>query len=200
MALIEYAPFDTPRHVGWLLADLFDLYCSWLQKTSDLEVCCKDTTGEEVNFPTSSTLLQECPKICYPEKTTWGLPDDYNFTGFMGIAVDQVSRKVEIPKAELFSGPLLQLLYEGIIVEHHRRILGYRFFQHRPDHWSCMLRDHSSPFDPRQEEDRRDYLLKSEIIAITAMMYRQMNEMVWFSKEDKYRARMRYKGGLLTIS
>lgn len=63
-----------------------------------------------------------------------------------------------------------------------------------------MLRDHSSPHDSRQtKENRRDYFLKSELMGITAMMYRQMNEMVWIPKEEDYRAKMRYKKGLLTV-
>ncbi|KKZ62284.1 hypothetical protein EMCG_00453 [[Emmonsia] crescens] len=100
---------------------------------------------------------------------------------------------------ELFYGPLQYVLHAGVIVDHHRRILGYRFLQDRSHHWSWMLRDRSSPHDPRQAEDRRNHFLKSELMAVTAMMYRQMNAMVWIPKEDNYRARMRYKHGLLTL-
>ncbi|KMP04831.1 hypothetical protein CIHG_04115 [Coccidioides immitis H538.4] len=67
MATPEYHPFNNPREVGWLMADLFDLYCSyepdsfsfeWLQKTTDLEVYCKDATEEKMDIPTSPALLK----------------------------------------------------------------------------------------------------------------------------------------------
>ncbi|KAK2757190.1 hypothetical protein FQN54_004704 [Arachnomyces sp. PD_36] len=210
---IKYVPFKGPREVGWLLADLFGLYWSynadsflfeWLQNTIDLQVCCNDSTLEKIKFPTSKALLEvirECPKLCFPENTFRGIPTDFGFTGFMDNAMDEVSEKVDITQPELFHGPLLDILNAGIVVDCHRRILGNQFFQYSPDHWLCTLRDHSSPHDPRQAEgNRKDYFLKSELMGITAMMYRQMNEMVWIPKENNYRARMRYKGGLLTVT
>ncbi|KAK2810933.1 hypothetical protein FQN50_002524 [Emmonsiellopsis sp. PD_5] len=213
MAPIQYIPFKEPRKVGWVLTDLFNLYWACetdsflferLQNTTSLEVRCKDATGEKIKFTTSASLLKaihESPRICSPDKAFRGLPTDFGFTGFMFTAVSEVGDKINITKPELFHGPFLDILNAGIVVDYHRRILGDRFFQHSPNHWLCTLRDHSSPHDPRQaEEDRRDYFLKSELMGITAMMYRQMNEMVWIPKEDDHRARMRYKEGLLTVT
>lgn len=62
-----------------------------------------------------------------------------------------------------------------------------------------MIRDHSSAFDPKQEEGRRDYLLRSEILAITSIFYRQMHEMVWLPAKDRYKAKLVYKEGLLMV-
>jgi hypothetical protein len=111
MTTPEYRPFNNPREVGWLMADLFDLYSSyepdsfpfeWLQKTIDLEVRCKDATEEKIDFPTPPALLKAihaCQKIMSPE-TTRELPSDFGFTGFMETAVDEIRAKVQITEPE----------------------------------------------------------------------------------------------------
>ncbi|EFW14782.1 conserved hypothetical protein [Coccidioides posadasii str. Silveira] len=50
------------------------------------------------------------------------------------------------------------------------------------------------------KRDRRDYILKSELITATAIMYRQMNEMVYLPESQTHGARLRYKDGLLIVS
>ncbi|PGH08119.1 hypothetical protein AJ80_07913 [Polytolypa hystricis UAMH7299] len=98
-----------------------------------------------------------------------------------------------------FSGPLFERIGEGITVDHYHRIWGSYFFEHHPAHWGCMIQDHSSPFDLMQQENRRDYLLKSKLIAVTSIMFRQMNETIWISEKEKYDLKLRYKDGPLTI-
>ncbi|KAK2802126.1 hypothetical protein FQN50_007490 [Emmonsiellopsis sp. PD_5] len=117
MGTPKYVPFKSPREVGWLMADLFDLYCSyqtdsftfeWLRQTTDLEVHCEDTTAEKVDFPTSHALLEaihKCEVICFPE-TARPFPSDYGFTGFIGQAIHEVKQRVPITEPELFRGPL----------------------------------------------------------------------------------------------
>lgn len=112
MGTPKYIPFERPREVGWLMADLFDLYCSyqpdsftfeWLRKTTDLEVRCKDTAEGKVDFPTSPALLDaihSCKAISFPE-TARQLPSDYGFTGFIEGAVHEVQQRVPITEPEL---------------------------------------------------------------------------------------------------
>lgn len=78
MEPIKYEPFSGPREFSYLIAALFNLYWScpsdlfffdWLQRTPDLKVVCKETTGEEVDFPTPpalETAIQNCAKINSP--------------------------------------------------------------------------------------------------------------------------------------
>ncbi|PGH36584.1 hypothetical protein GX50_00621 [[Emmonsia] crescens] len=199
--------FDCPDKVGWLMADLVPLYLSyasdsfpfeWLQKTEDLEVHCRDATGEKVTFPISPELLNaihKCERVTAPEKRR-GLPSDWGFSGFMKTAAHEVLDKVPFTKAQEFHGPLFDRL-NMVTIESYPRITGVHIFHLHHNHWTCMIRDHSSAFDPKQEEGRRDYLLRSEILAITSIFYRQMHEMVWLPAKDRYKAKLVYKEGLL---
>ncbi|KAK2806748.1 hypothetical protein FQN50_005746 [Emmonsiellopsis sp. PD_5] len=206
----ERYEFDCPDKVGWLMADLVPLYLSyasdsfpfeWLQKTEDLEVRCRDATGGKVIFPISSGLLNaihKCERVTAPEKHR-GLPSNWGFAGFMKTAAHDVLDKVPFTKSEEFYGPLFDRL-NMVVIESYPRIVGVHVFQLHHNHWSCMIRDHSSAFDPKQEEDHRDYLLRSEILATTSIFYRQMHEMVWLPEKDRYKAKLVYKEGLLVAT
>lgn len=93
------------------MVNLFSLYLSyssdsfpfeWLQKTEDLEVHCRDSTGEKVDFPASPELLKaihNCERVTAPEKAR-GLPNDWGFAGFMKTAAQQVLDEVPFIKAQ----------------------------------------------------------------------------------------------------
>ncbi|OJD27108.1 hypothetical protein ACJ73_01492 [Blastomyces percursus] len=165
------------------MAGLFHLYISyssdlfpfeWLQKTEDLKVRCRDSTREKVAFSISPELLHaihKCERVTAPEKTQ-GLPSDWGFSGFMKTAAHQVLDEVPFTKAE-----------EGTYL--------------RDSHWSCMIRDRSSTVNTKLQETSSDYFLKSELLAVTSIFYRQMNEMVWLPEENRYMAKPIYKEGFL---
>lgn len=61
-----------------------------------------------------------------------------------------------------------------------------------------MLRDHL-PLDPRVK-DGKDYLLRGEIMGVTAILYRQMNEIHWDNGKNEYtKPKFIYTGGTLTV-
>ncbi|EEP76792.1 predicted protein [Uncinocarpus reesii 1704] len=206
MATRKYLPFDSPRKVGWEMARLFERYWAskpdyftfeWLQDSNErIEFCCKNATEEEVDFTTSPALL-EAIHSCQ-ELSSGELPSDFGFTGFTKIAVHEVGSKVEVTEDQEFMGPLFWKLRVGLIVDHHRRIYGPCYFEHRPDHWSCIMRD-QSPHDEVQSNSR-NYSLKSEIVAVAAIMYRQMNEIIQFVGKEEAYARLRYESGPLTVT
>ncbi|KAK2754055.1 hypothetical protein FQN54_007224 [Arachnomyces sp. PD_36] len=80
------------------------------------------------------------------------------------------------------------------------RIQGVQIFQLRPDHWTCIVRDHSSAFDEAQEGDPGDYILRSELLAATSILFRQMNEIVWLPEEERHVLKVIYKEGTLTAT
>ncbi|KMP07296.1 hypothetical protein CIRG_06977 [Coccidioides immitis RMSCC 2394] len=190
------------------MADLFRLYLSyssgsfqfgWLQKTVDLKVRCRDTTSDKAVFPISSDLLKaihKCERVTAPEKSR-GLPSDWGFSGFMKTAAHQVLDEVPFTQSEEFHGPLFRWLGVGIMINSYPAIKGVQIFHLHHNHWSCMIRDHSSAFDTKQQENHRDYLLKSELLAVTSIFCRQMNEMVWLPEENRYMAKLIYKEGFL---
>ncbi|KAL2388186.1 hypothetical protein RJ035_003510 [Blastomyces gilchristii] len=207
----ERKPCYCPEQVGWLMAGLFHLYISyssdlfpfsWLQKTEDLKVRCRDSIREKTTFSISPELLQaihKCERVTAPEKTL-GLPSDWGFSGFMKTAAHQVLDEVPFTKAEEFQGPLFRRLGIGIIINSHPRIKGEQIFYLHHNHWSCMIRDRSSTVNTKLQENSRDYLLKSELLAVTSIFYRQMNEMVWLSEENRYMAKPIYKEGFLAAT
>ncbi|QVM05846.1 hypothetical protein D8B26_000553 [Coccidioides posadasii str. Silveira] len=109
MERIEYIRFKNPREVGWLMADLFDMYWaypfdsfifSWLERTPDLEVLCKDATDEKIRFSTPPALLEaihSCQKISSP--TRWLPSSDFGFVGFIQSAIHEVEKNVSNYKA-----------------------------------------------------------------------------------------------------
>ncbi|KMU77643.1 hypothetical protein CISG_01400 [Coccidioides immitis RMSCC 3703] len=113
MERIEYIPFKNPLEVGWLMADLFDMYWaypfdsfifSWLERTPDLEVLCKDATDEKIRFSTPPALLegysQLSKKISSP--TRWLPSSDFGFVGFIQKRYFmKVKRNVSITKQKL---------------------------------------------------------------------------------------------------
>ncbi|KAK2865469.1 hypothetical protein FQN49_003536 [Arthroderma sp. PD_2] len=206
---LERFAFDSPVKVSLFMAHLFRLYLSykpdsfpfeWLQKTTELEVRCRDTTGEKITVSTSPELLKairNCERVNFPNKRG-RLPSDWGFSGFMNAAVHQVLDEVPFTKANEFSGPLFSKLGAGIIFDLSTRIVGVRVLYLRDNHWSCMMRDWT--YDSQQDENSTDYLLKSETLAVTSIFCRQMNEMIWNPDRERYKARPRYKGGLLTAT
>ncbi|KMP01298.1 hypothetical protein CIHG_01588 [Coccidioides immitis H538.4] len=66
------------------------------------------------------------------------------------------------------------------------------------NHWTFIVRDHSCAHDMGQKGDR--YILKGELLATTSIFYHQMNKMVWLPDKDRYTAKLRYQGGLLTAT
>ncbi|EGC46799.1 conserved hypothetical protein [Histoplasma capsulatum var. duboisii H88] len=207
----EIKPFHCPEHVGRLMAGLFCLYISyspdsfpfeWLQKTEDLKVQCRDSTREKVTFSTSPELLQaihRCERVTAPEKTH-GLPSDWGFSGFMKTAAHQVLDEVPFTKAAEFEGPFFRRLGIGIISDSHPRIKGEQIFYLCHNHWSCIIRDRSITAGTELRENRKDYLLKSELLAVTSIFYRQMNEMVWLPEENRYMPKPIYKEGFLVAT
>ncbi|KKZ60868.1 hypothetical protein EMCG_04459 [[Emmonsia] crescens] len=173
----------------------------WLRKTKELEVQCSDATEEKIVFSTPPELLNaihRCGKINVPEKTR--LPSDYGFSGFMTAALSEVLGEVPFTTPHDFEGPILRRL-SRVVVNSYPRILGKKIFRISDNHWSCYMRDHSSPFDERQDKpDRRDYFLRSEILAIVSIFYHQIYNLVYRDETDKYRRTLRYKEGLLTVT
>lgn len=112
MEPIKYEPFSNPREFGNLMAELFDQYWSypsdlfffsWLQKTSDLKVVCKETAEEMVDFPTSPALenaIQNCERVNSPGVDALSPPADYSWTGWMGITVDSLKKEASITPGE----------------------------------------------------------------------------------------------------
>ncbi|EER45712.1 conserved hypothetical protein [Histoplasma capsulatum H143] len=191
--MTERNSFDRAEKVGLLMASLFSLYLTyysrdsfpfeWLQKTEDLEVCCRETSSEKVAFPMSPELLKainKCGRVTAPGKCQKGLPGNWGFAGFMKTAAHQLG--------------------VGIMIDSYIRIKGVQIFQLRHNHWSCIVRDHSSAFDATQQGNSRDYLLRSELLAVTSIFFHQMNEMVWLPEEDWYMAKPIYKEEFLTAT
>ncbi|PGG95610.1 hypothetical protein AJ80_09930 [Polytolypa hystricis UAMH7299] len=156
---------------------------------------------EKVEFITPPALenaIQNSARVNSPDVDPWGPPVDYSWTGWMGITIDSLIKEVNMSRGEQeFGGPLFSVLGDGLVVNYHRRVLGYRLFRHRPDHWTFMIRDHS-PSDSKSKNSK-NYLLRSEMMGITSILYRQMNE-VWDSRERKYiQPKLTYQGGPLTV-
>nr|KMM65144.1 hypothetical protein CPAG_01496 [Coccidioides posadasii RMSCC 3488] len=150
-------PFDQPEEVALLLGRLFRSYISyapysflfeWLEKTPDLEVHCRDATGEKVLFTSSPELLKaihECERVTAPEKFP-GLPSDWGFSSFIKTAVHQVLDKVYIKIRALY-GPLFRQLYSEMITG----IKGVQVLCPHQNHWTFIVRDHSCAHDMGQK-------------------------------------------------
>ncbi|KAK2737032.1 hypothetical protein FQN57_000481 [Myotisia sp. PD_48] len=106
---IKYIPFESPRHVGWLMGNLFMDYSTyqpdsftfeWLCRTEDLEVVCRDSTREPVDLTSDALLkaIHNCKIISTPEPE---LPSDWGFSGFIGGAVATVERELPQLKTKL---------------------------------------------------------------------------------------------------
>ncbi|KAK2805327.1 hypothetical protein FQN50_006228 [Emmonsiellopsis sp. PD_5] len=108
----SYEPFLHPREFSDLMPELFDQYWSypsdlfffsWLQKTSDLKVVCKETTEENVDFPTLPALenaIQNCARINSPGVNDVSSPADYGWTGWMGVTIDDLKKEASITPGE----------------------------------------------------------------------------------------------------
>ncbi|OJD15177.1 hypothetical protein AJ78_04540 [Emergomyces pasteurianus Ep9510] len=104
----------------------------WLQKTQDLKLCCRDTSGKKVAFSMFQELLKalrECERVTAPEKCP---PDNWGFAGFMKTAAHQVLKEVHFKaneKDDIFLMPYLALLSPSDIssdfLAHSSTILGW---------------------------------------------------------------------------
>lgn len=97
-----------------------------------------------------------------------------------------------------FSGPLFITLYVGLN-DGYSRFKGFQIYYLQPNHWSCILRDHSCETDSRQQENKEDYFLRSELLAIFSILFRQMNELVWVPNRNQHSVKLKYKEGSLTV-
>lgn len=68
------------------------------------------------------------------------------------------------------------------------RIVAKRLLQLRPHHWVLTIRD----FSPLDEEGQNDknFILKSEMMGIFAIFFRQMYQVDWDSSVHKYKKRI----------
>ncbi|PGG97181.1 hypothetical protein AJ79_09318 [Helicocarpus griseus UAMH5409] len=217
MGSSTYEPFRDAQEFSNLMPELFNLYWSYepdafsfdfLQRTKDFKVVCKDATAEKADFTTPPALeraIQNSARINSPDTSEypWGPPVDDSWTGWMGITIDSLIEGVDISRGEEeFGGPLFSVLGAGLVVNGHRRVLGHRLFKHRPNHWTFMIRDHS-PLDSKGKDGKngKNCLLRSEIMGITSILYRQMNEIRWDLRKHKYmQPRLTYQDGTLTAT
>ncbi|GBF60807.1 hypothetical protein TMEN_3262 [Trichophyton mentagrophytes] len=203
--------FERPECLGWYLIPLFKLYisyapdsfpCDWLEKTEDIKVKCIDGTGDKVEFPTPPELLKairKCENVNHPEKGPC-LPNNWHFSGFMQGGAYEVLRAYRPIEHGEFCGPMFNKVHR-MVYHSYPCIKGVQLFYHEPNHWSCIMRDHSSAFEPSQvENDPRSYLLRSELLAAISIFYRQMHDMVWNPRVEKYKPILRYKEGFLTAT
>lgn len=62
------------------------------------------------------------------------------------------------------------------------------------------MRDHSSAYELSQvKNDPKSYLLRSELLAAISIFYRQLHDMIWNPRVEKYKPILRYKEGFLTV-
>ncbi|PGH07908.1 hypothetical protein AJ79_06116 [Helicocarpus griseus UAMH5409] len=82
-------------------------------------------------------------------------------------------------------------------------IHGYSLYEHCPDHWVFTIRDFSIP---KSQDDsiinsKKNFLLRSEILTVVALFYRQMNEIPWDYEDHRGgKPVLRYQGGSLTAT
>ncbi|PGG98388.1 hypothetical protein AJ80_09538 [Polytolypa hystricis UAMH7299] len=206
----ERYPFNCPEEAGRVMAKLFPMYLSHYSSDSfPLSSCKGQRTSRCVvgtplerkwpfqYLPELLKAIHNCEGVTAPEKAP-GLPSDWGFAGFMKAATHKVADEVPFIKGQEFEGPLFNILGNNIIIDSRPRIKGVQIFYLCHNHWSCMIRNHSSAFDPKQQENCNDYLLRSELLAVTSIFWCQMNEMVWLPEKDRYTAKPIYKEGFLT--
>ncbi|KAK2791256.1 hypothetical protein FQN52_004932 [Onygenales sp. PD_12] len=217
MGLVKYEPFEEAQEFSDLMPSLFKLFglsdyatypFSFLQKSKDVKIICNDATSKKVEFATPAGLddaLQKSEMINSPKTNSGisGAPDDHSWTGWTLIAIgsllDGIDRSRVSRGESVFDGPLLGVLCEGLVAGWHRQVVGYQIYRHRPQHWALMIRDHT-PLDSKKK-DAKDYFLLSEIMGITAIFYRQMNEIKWDPSGHEFLpAKLTYKDGILTAT
>ncbi|KAF3480568.1 uncharacterized protein GIQ15_05915 [Arthroderma uncinatum] len=170
----------------------------WLETTKEFKVRCNDTTGEEIIFPASPELLKaihNCENVNFPNQG-YHLPSDWGFSGFISSAVYYVIQKSPVAEINDFFGPLFGILGATLRLDSSRSITGVRWMHLSDNHWSCIMRDWT--YDRDMPENSRGFLLKAELLAVSSIFFRQMNEMIWNCETYRYRARPRYKEGILT--
>ncbi|OJD23001.1 hypothetical protein ACJ73_05648 [Blastomyces percursus] len=217
MTPIKYEPFRDAKEFSDLMFNLFKLYkeyheamhtFSFLQRTKDVKVVCKDTTSEKVKFAMPAGLenaLQNCEMINCPESNNSAIsaPTNGSWASWTSIAIGYALREAGASRAfrgeRVFGGPLLGVLCRGLVDKSCRRVtFGYQLFQHSPKHWVLTIQDHT-PLEP-EEMDGKDHLRHIEILAITAIFYEQMNRLDYVREKNKYLPILTYQDGLLTAT
>ncbi|KMQ46341.1 hypothetical protein HL42_2983 [Trichophyton rubrum] len=205
--------FERPECLGWYLIPLFKLYisyapdsfpCDWLEKTEDIKVKCIDSTGNKVDFPTPPELLKairKCERVNHPEKGLFsGLPSNWGFSGFMQTGAYQVLDEYPFIEHGEFCGPMFNKVHR-MVYHSYPCIKGVQLFYLEQNHWSCIMRDHSSAYEVSQvENDPKSYFLRSELLAAISVFYRQLHDMIWNPRVEKYKPILRYKEGFLTAT
>ncbi|OJD26563.1 hypothetical protein ACJ73_02053 [Blastomyces percursus] len=202
------SPLGDPQVFSNLMPELFRSYLKyksdllrfdWLQKTTDLNVVCRNSTTEEAFFQTPEALenaIQRYTMFDDPAGHGLSLLEPHNdcWGSWMRSALEDLH-----PGERPVGGPLLDVLKEGLVMGSCRYIKGYTLFRNRPNHWTYLLRD-QSPLEP-QFRDGENYIMRSEILAIVAIFYNQMNTLDFDVYKRTYVDRMFiYKGGSLTAT
>ncbi|KAK2808589.1 hypothetical protein FQN50_004621 [Emmonsiellopsis sp. PD_5] len=214
----KYAPFVGPQEFSNLLPRLYKLYQTYsadlytfgfLQNTTDLKVICQETTAETVHFNTTPELedaLQESTVIQSPETHSYipRAPRDDGWGNWTDSTARELARELGFQRGESQSGTLLLgPLTEGMVLHHFGRyvIHGYSLYEYRPDHWVFTIRDFSISKLQDSSTNTKDFLLRSEILTVVALFYRQMNEIPWDYKNHRDgKPVLRYQGGSLTAT
>ncbi|KAK2812010.1 hypothetical protein FQN50_001718 [Emmonsiellopsis sp. PD_5] len=200
-------PVSEAQKFSDLMPKLFDQYwdcrsntssfSDFTKNTTDLKVVCKDATAQKVDFTTPSALetaIQNSTRINSPsDADPWGAPTDDSWTVWMDMTIDDLIKGTDISRGgQELVGRLFYQLGRGLVVNDCRHVLGHRLFQHHADHWTFMIRDRS----PLKDDNGKDYLLRSEILGITSILYRQMNE----QHQEYTQPRLTYQHGKLTAT
>ncbi|PGH29714.1 hypothetical protein GX50_07528 [[Emmonsia] crescens] len=213
MAAINYKPFSGPQEFSSLMPWLFSLYARgpddqlsfrFLQRTLDLRVICKESTAEDVDFPTSPALenaIQNSADINSPETSAYPPVRDSAWATWLEGTISDLTSEIGVPRGEHPpGGPLLDTLTFGVpMIDYHPRCRGFCLFRHHPDHWAYMILDYSQV----NAEDRngKNHILRGEVLAATAIFYNEMNESRWDCYQERYlKPELKYKGGLLTAT
>ncbi|KAK2810161.1 hypothetical protein FQN50_003131 [Emmonsiellopsis sp. PD_5] len=207
----KYEPFEDAQEFSDLMLDYFRYFSSshllsfpfeWLCRMGDVQVVCQDCTANSVSPPISPALqnaIENCKYINSPREN-WLASSSANssWAGYMRTAVSKVGREVKITHMDLFTGPLFERFKHGYILDHYTVTRGYHLFQHQPDHWACVMHDRSASFDENQKKSG-DYLLRTELLASTAVFYRQMNVATYLEDTDGFSVKLKdTKQGPLT--
>ncbi|KAK2793690.1 hypothetical protein FQN52_000642 [Onygenales sp. PD_12] len=208
----KYEPFKDAQELSDLMLDFFRYFSSshlhsfpfeWLCRMGDVQVVCQDCRANSVSFPISPALqnvIENCEYINSPRKT-WLASSSANssWAGYVQTALSKVGREVKITHMDLFTGPLFERFRHGYIMNTYTIIRRYHLFQHQPDHWTCVMHDRSASFDEGQHGSR-DYLLRTELLASTAVFYRQMNVATYEEDTDGFSVKLKDKQGPLAAT
>lgn len=112
MAAINYKPFSGPQEFSSLMPWLFSLYARgpddqlsfrFLQRTLDLRVICKESTAEDVDFPTSPALenaIQNSADINSPETSAYPPVRDSAWATWLEGTISDLTSEIGVPRGE----------------------------------------------------------------------------------------------------